>query len=255
MNIEEIIANITEEVVSRLTTTSNSSAQIGNSTPGYYPVPSNIAKNIEHCLLNPQAKIDEVRKACAQVREYELNSICILPWYASYAADLLKGSDTEISVIVGLPMGKSSTAAKCAEAREATRNGATVLDIAVNVESIKAGDMQKARNDIEQTMTMTFYGDPRVRLILESDVYSREEKKMVCELARICKANGIYITNNIPNKKACADDVKLVRSLLDKEMEIKVSGAVSEYSHAKELIAAGANLIATSASISILNKQ
>lgn len=254
VNIEDIIANVTEEVVSRLRTTENSQVQNTNNSFSSFPVPSNIAKNIEHCLLNPQTKIEEVRKLCDEAMEYGFNSVCVLPWYVSYAAGLLKGTGIEISAIVGLPMGKSSTQAKCAEAREATRNGATVIDIAVNVEAVKSGNIQAARNDIEQTMSMTYYGNPKVRLILESEVYSKEEKKSVCELAMLCKADGIYISNTTMNKKACIDDVKLVRSILDKQMGIKISGAISEYSHAKELISAGANLIATSASIGMLNK-
>ena len=206
---------------------------------------SSLAGNIELCQLNPLTKVREVQELCSEAKRLNVPSVRVLPWYVSLAASLLRNSQVEVCTTIGLSDGSSSTPAKGAEAREAVRNGAKLIDVNLNLAAVRKQDLRQARNDLEEVMAMTNYAKPRFWLRLDNNLRSAKEQELICRLALLVKVDGIHISQAGPASQvvpAGVDQVKRVRALLGNSgTEIKISGGIENL--AQELVAAGASRI------------
>lgn len=248
IDVREIVERVTKEVYARIGSAGLQS--LGTSLS--YSM-TEIAAAIEHSLLNPDMTREKMLQGCADVRKYRLGNICVTPFFTAEAAEALEGSGIPVCVPVGFPHGAASTAAKVTEIREAIKNGAGELDVAMNIVAIKSGDMDAAKKDFDELVSAAG-GRAKVKAIYEQGLFNEDEKAKVLLLAKHCGADYIKISNALTGKKAVVEDVRFVRSIIGKAMGIKIDGGVKDAATVCALLAAGANRIGASASVKIVTQ-
>lgn len=239
MDIEDIIARVTEQVY----------AQLNQSAPKESV--SELAKTIEHSLLNPDTSADIIRKGCEDAKKYGFANVCVSPYYVSMAAEMLAGTNVAVCTAVGFPHGAASTKAKCAEIREAIMNGATELDVSMMITAIKSGDFEVAEKDLREMVSVAG-GRAKIKAIYEQGLYTEEEKVKALSIAVKCGVDFIKISNALTGKKALTEDVKFVRSVIGDRVGIKIDGGIADAATVRALMAAGAQRLGCSKSVQIV---
>lgn len=242
MDIDAIVAKVTESVYARL----------GMAQNGQIPVMpvSDISSAIEHSLLNPDTGAETIRQGCMDAKKYRFANICVSPYYVSMAVELLRGSGVGVCTPVGFPHGAASTAAKCAEIKEAIFNGATELDISMIIVAIKSGDYDAVMKDLREMLNVVG-ARAKVKAIYEQGLLTEEERIKTLTIAKDCGVDYIKISNALTGKKACKDDVKFVRSIIGSGIGIKIDGGIKDAETVRILLNAGANRVGCSASVQI----
>lgn len=236
MELDEIIRRITEEVYDKMRTGEPAAAAKGSSgLPG----------NIEYAELNPAAKIQDIREACETARKKGYASLCVPQWFVSFVHESLKGSNVAISTMVGLPGGATSTYAKYAEVKEAVKNGATEVDIPVNMELIKKGKMDAAVNDLNEAMVPAV-NKAKVAAVIETGSLNEQQLETAIKVALNCGVETICLSGVLSSGKISTADVKKVSSMINGKSKLKIIGGIDSASYANELISAGAARLTTS---------
>ncbi|MEI6102069.1 MAG: deoxyribose-phosphate aldolase, partial [Eubacteriales bacterium] len=209
-----------------------------------------VPSHIEHSLLNPDISKEKIVEECFLAKKYGFANVCVSPYYVSLAAEILRGSSVAVCAPVGFPHGAASTAAKLCEIRECMKNGATELDIALNILAIKSGEIADARADLEQ-MVATAAGKAKVKAIYEQSLYTEEEKKIVLGLILSTGSDYVKISNALSGKPAKEEDVLFVRTIVGRNVGIKIDGGIKSLQRAIEVLQSGADRIGLSASVSV----
>ncbi len=216
-----------------------------------------LARLIDHTALKPETTEAQVRKLCAEARRYCFASVCVNPCYVPLAASELRGSPVAVCTVVGFPLGASQTATKVFEAELAIREGATELDMVLNVGKLKSGAFEYAEHDIRAVVEAAHRqseggGRIIVKVILETALLTDEEKVIACVLAQNAGADFVKTSTGFSKGGATAADVALMRRVVGDGMGVKASGGVRSWKDAEEMIAHGATRIGASASVEIM---
>lgn len=251
IDIKEIVEKVTKEVYARIGAQGLSFPELVAPNLSYNK--TEVASALEHSLLNPDMTREKMLAGCADVKKYRFANICVTPYFCSDAVEALRGSNIPVCVPVGFPHGAASTAAKSAEIRDAIMNGARELDLSLNIVGIKSGDWDAVEKDLKEMLSVVG-GRAVAKAIYEQGLLSEEEKVKTLTLIKRCGADFIKISNALTGKKAVAEDVKFVRSIVGKGIGIKIDGGVKTAGTVKELLAAGADRIGASASVKIVTE-
>lgn len=243
MDINKIIAEVTEQVLAEYDNRAKAEAQ-------YSIRPDEVASKLEHSLLNPDATLERIITGCEEARKYRFANVVVSPYYVPFAAKELKDSGILVCSAVGFPHACMSTAAKVAEIKELSANGADELDVALNINAIKSGRIDDARKDLDACVEAA-KGRVKLKAIYEQGVYTPSEKEKALLIIRSSGVDYCKISNAIISKKACVEDVEYVRSILGRGIGIKIDGGVKTLDTAMTLFTAGADRIGLSASVSV----
>lgn len=208
----------------------------------------NLAKYIDHTILKVDATKNDIKKLCEEAMEYGFKSVCINACHVKYAKELLKDSDVLIATVVGFPLGATTTETKAFEAKQAVENGASEIDMVINVGALKDGDYDFVLNDIK---TVVDSCKVTVKVILETCKLTKEEIVMATKLAVKAKAHFVKTSTGFSDGGAKVEDVKLMKENCG-SLEVKASGGVRDKKTALEMIEAGATRIGTSSGIKII---
>ena len=245
MDIENVIANISQEIVRRLEG-NKVNPDISLKYPG-----QDVAGAIEHSIMQPDTKESQVIEACKEAIEYRFANVCVLPYFASLASDLLKGSGILVCTVVAFPHGAIPIEVKLFEAEYAIDHGAQEIDVGVNISAIKSGKLKEVSRDLEKIVLMS-KGKTKIKAIYEQGLYNTEEKIDVLNIIRESGADFVKIQNFISGGKAVSEDVLFVRSIVGERMGIKIDGGVSDAETLRGLLASGANRVGCSKSVKIV---
>ena len=207
---------------------------------------------IEHTILKQDATKAEVMKTLEEAKEYNFRCVCVNPVNVKLAAEFLKGTDVNVVTVVGFPLGQSTTEAKVLETIDAVKNGADELDMVINSGKLKDGDYDYIVEDIS-AVKAACQGKP-LKVILETDLLSKEEIKIASELcvkggADFVKTSTGFVKGGVGAK---VEDVKLMyETVKDAGLEVKASGGVRDKEGALAMIEAGATRIGTSSGVKI----
>ncbi|MBF2065685.1 MAG: deoxyribose-phosphate aldolase [Calothrix sp. C42_A2020_038] len=207
-----------------------------------------IAPFIDHSLLVPTATPDLVEQWCEQADRYRFAAVCVYPIYVRLAAELLHGKKPKVCTVIGFPTGATTSATKLYEAQEAVENGATELDVVLNLSWLKAGKNDQVHREIAQICEET--GQP-VKVILETSLLTDTEKRLAAEIAMDAGA-AFLKTSTGWNGGATVADVRLLKEVARDRVGIKASGGIRTLQAALDLILAGASRLGTSRSIELL---
>ncbi|MGF3072679.1 deoxyribose-phosphate aldolase [Facklamia sp. P12945] len=210
-------------------------------------------KYIDHTLLNANATKDQIKQICQEALEYQFMSVCINPVWVTYASDLLKDSDIKVCTVIGFPLGANTSSTKAFEAKEAVKNGASEIDMVINIGAAKAADWETVEEDIRQVV-QAVPEEIIVKVIIETSLLEKEEKVKACLAAKAAKADFVKTSTGFSTAGAVKEDIALMRSTVGETMGVKASGGVGDKETALIMIEAGANRIGASKGIKIVSE-
>lgn len=211
----------------------------------------NMEKYIDHTLLKPESKDTDVQKVCLDAKKYNFKSVCINPGWVKYTADLLKDSEVETCTVIGFPLGANTSKAKAFEAEQAVKEGATEVDMVINIGALKSEDYALVYDDIKAVVEAV-NGKALVKVIIEACLLNDNEKVRACEAAKRAGADFVKTSTGFSTGGATLEDVKLMRKTVGPDMGVKASGGVRSIEDAKAMIEAGATRIGTSNGVAIV---
>jgi deoxyribose-phosphate aldolase len=214
----------------------------------------NIAKYIDHTILKPEATVEDVKRLCREAKEYSFASVCVNGCYAKLVSTELAGSEVKTCVVVGFPLGAMTKEAKAFETSQAIENGASEIDMVINVGALKSKDYKFVKEDIEAVVNAA-KGKALVEVIIETCLLSDEEKVKACEIAKEAKADFVKTSTGFSSGGATKEDIALMRKTVGSDLGVKASGGVRDFKTAMDMINAGASRIGASASISIVSES
>ena len=207
-------------------------------------------KYIDHTILKATASSSDVKKLCEEAIEHEFYSVCVNGCYVADAKHLLQGTDVKVAAVVGFPLGAMTTASKVFEAKEAIENGASEIDMVINVAKLKDGEFDYVENEIR--LIKEAIGDNVLKVIIETCYLTDEEKVKACELSLVAKADYVKTSTGFGTGGATYEDVKLMKSVVGDNAKVKASGGVRDKETAQKYVDLGAERLGTSSGIEIV---
>lgn len=209
----------------------------------------NIAQYIDHTVLKAFATKADIAKLCAEAREYHFASVCVNPFWVTYAAQLLKGSDVKVCTVIGFPLGANETEIKAQEAALAVKHGAQEVDMVINIGALKGGQNDIVEADIKAVREAC--KEVLLKVIIETSYLTDEEKITVCQICAKCGADYVKTSTGFSDNGATEHDVKLMAANAG-GLKVKASGGVKTKEDALKMIEAGASRLGTSSGIKIV---
>jgi deoxyribose-phosphate aldolase len=224
------------------------------STLGIAPTDGRLAHMIDHTLLKPEATQDQIAQLCFEARKHGFASVCVNSTHVKLCAGLLKGSGVPVCTTIGFPLGAIGPDVKAFEAQQAIRDGATELDMVINVGALKSHDYELVERDIASVARACHTGNAILKVIIEAALLTDEEKVIACQLAKIAGADFVKTSTGFGPSGATAEDVALMRRVVGPSIGVKAAGGIRTLADAQKMIAAGASRIGASASVKILQE-
>jgi deoxyribose-phosphate aldolase len=222
------------------------------STVGVIPEDVSLAGMIDHTLLKPDATSDKIAQLCFEARKYHFASVCVNPTHVKLCADLLRDSDVKVCTVIGFPLGATSTEVKVFETRNALENGATEIDMVINIGALKAGESELVARDIRGVVETGHAAGALVKVIIETALLTDEEKVIACLLAKEAGADYVKTSTGFSGGGATVHDIELMRKTVGPNIGVKASGGIHTHEDAEALVAAGATRIGASAGVKII---
>jgi deoxyribose-phosphate aldolase len=212
----------------------------------------NMASYIDHTLLKPEAKREDIIRLCREALQNNFYSVCINPSYVPTAVSELKDSAVKVCAVIGFPLGATTTATKAFEATEALASGAEEVDMVIHVGALKGGEEDYVRDDIAAVVKAA--RGKTVKVIIESGLLSDSEKVLACRLAKEAGAGFVKTSTGFGPGGATVGDIRLMRETVGPDLGVKASGGVRTLETARLMIEAGATRIGTSSGITIVQQ-
>jgi deoxyribose-phosphate aldolase len=210
-----------------------------------------IAPFIDHSVLSPITTPEQVEQWCEEAHRFNFAAVCVHPCYVKQAVELLRNKNPHVCTVIGFPTGGTTSAVKLYEAQEAVENGATELDLVMNLGWLKAGKTEEVHQEIA---TICEEAGKPVKVILETNLLTDAEKKLAAELAMDAGA-ALLKTSTGWNGGATVADVRLLKQIVRERVGIKASGGIRTHNEALDLIMAGATRLGTSRGIDLLRQR
>lgn len=211
----------------------------------------NIAGMIDHTLLKADATQAEITKITDEAKKYEFASVCVNPTWVSYCAEQLAGTKVKVCTVIGFPLGASTTAVKAFEAKDAIANGATEVDMVINIGALKERNDELVLKDI-QAVVDAAKGKALVKVIIETSLLTEEEKVRASELSVKAGADFVKTSTGFSTGGATPEDVALMRKTVGEITGVKASGGVRSKEDMDAMIKAGATRIGASSGVKIM---
>jgi deoxyribose-phosphate aldolase len=223
-----------------------------------------LAKYIDHSLLHPTMTDKDLEEGLAIAKKYGTATVCIKPYAVKHAAEVLKGSGVAVCTVIGFPHGSNTTDLKVIETIEACRNGATEIDMVVNVGKVLGGEWDYVEQEIEQINNACFEHNAILKVIFENDYLNDEQKIKLCEICTklhvafvktstgygyVKQDNGMFLT-----KGATLPDLILMRKQSGPEVQLKAAGGIRNLKDMLAAIEVGATRIGATATVAIIEE-
>jgi len=190
---------------------------------------SDIAKMIDHSLLQPTLTVADLEAGCKLSLAYDVASVCILPYYLKRCAEILRSSSVKASTTIGFPHGGHATETKAAEARQAIADGGQELDMVVNISQVSSGNWDYVRQDIEAVIDVAHWAGAKVKVIFENCYLQDEHKIRLCEICGDLNADWVKTSTGYGTGGATLDDLMLMRKHAPPHVQVKAAGGVRDF--------------------------
>ena len=219
---------------------------------GAFPDDPDLASMIDHTLLKPDATADQIAQLCYEARKYKFASVCVNPTHVKLCAELLQGTQVKVCTVIGFPLGASAPEVKAFEAQTAIKDGATEIDMVINIGAVKAGDLTLVARDIYEVVKVGHGAGAIVKVIIETALLNEEEKITACLLSKEAGADFVKTSTGFSGGGATVEDIHLMRRVVGPEMGVKASGGVRDFEDAQNMVNAGATRLGASAGVKIV---
>jgi deoxyribose-phosphate aldolase len=213
-----------------------------------------IAKMIDHSLLQPQLTDAELEQGCKLARDYDVASVCIKPYAVEQAKRLLEGSTVAVGTTIGFPHGGTTTVNKATEAVAAIRDGATELDMVVNIGKVLSKDWRYVREDIRLVVEFAHDRGAIVKVIFENSMIQDEHKEMLCQICGEVGADFVKTSTGYGATGATDEDLKLMRRCSPPRVQVKAAGGVRTFERLVAVRAIGVTRVGATATKAILDE-
>jgi deoxyribose-phosphate aldolase len=213
------------------------------------------AKIIEHTQLKADATRKQILELCAEATRYGFHSVVVNPANVALAVSQLRGTEVQVGTVVGFPLGATLTSTKLVEAESALREGATELDVVMNIGALKSGERTLVLTEIRSLTQLAHRQGALLKLILENVLLTQEEKILACVLAAEAAVDFVKTSSGLADAGANPSDVALMRGVVGLKIGVKAAGGIRTAAHLLEMVDAGANRIGTSASVQIVREM
>ncbi|MBX3043977.1 MAG: deoxyribose-phosphate aldolase [Candidatus Kapabacteria bacterium] len=213
-----------------------------------------LAKTIDSTILKPDSKYSDIENLCRDAAKYHFASVCVLPRYVGYAANLLDGSGVAVCSVVGFPLGANYISTKIEEAESLIENRCTELDMVINLPALMNKEFAYVKEEIEALAELCHSNDAILKVIIETCLLSDYQKIEMCKI--ITEAGADYIKTSTGFSLAGADlkDIYLFREFIGENVRIKASGGIRNLEQALTFVEAGASRIGTSSGVKIIEE-
>ncbi|MCM2532949.1 deoxyribose-phosphate aldolase [Neobacillus pocheonensis] len=216
---------------------------------------TNLARMLDHTLLKANATKEEVMKLLEEAKKYQFASVCINPIWVKTAAEFLCDTpEVKVCTVIGFPLGATTSEVKAFETKNAIENGATEVDMVINIGALKDQQYDVVENDIKAVVDAT-KGKALTKVIIETCLLTNEEKEKACQLAVSAGADFVKTSTGFSTGGATVEDVALMKKTVGSTKGVKASGGVRGLEDADAVIKAGANRIGASSGVAIINGQ
>lgn len=214
--------------------------------------PKQIAKFIDHTNVKIDATKKSIKQVCDEAIKYGFHSVCVTPTRVALAKEYLGDHWGKIAVIavIGFPFGFTTTKTKALEAREAVKNGATEIDMVINLNAVKDGDWDYVKQDIFEVVKSS--NPDEVKVIMETGFLTEDELFKACQIAEIAGAKFVKTATGYGVRGAELHDIVVMKRAIDNRLKIKASGGIHDYETAVAMIRSGASRIGTSSGLEII---
>jgi deoxyribose-phosphate aldolase len=212
------------------------------------------ARMIDHTLLKPDATREEIETLCREAQQFRFATVCVNPTWVALAASMLRPHGVGVCSVVGFPLGATTPDVKQIETRRAIFDGATEIDMVINIGALKSGDLRLVERDIEAVTMPCRERGVLSKVIIEAALLTDEEKVKACTLAKAAAADYVKTSTGFAKGGATAADVALMRRIVGADMGVKAAGGVRDYQGLKEMVAAGATRVGASAGVRIVQE-
>jgi deoxyribose-phosphate aldolase len=216
--------------------------------------PGGVAALIDHTLLKPDATQAEIQKLCREAAEFHFATVCVNPTWVAAAARFLRGSGVGVCSVVGFPLGATTPDVKHYETRRAIFDGATEIDMVINIGALKSGDLETVECDIAAVVGPCRDSGVGSKVIIEAALLTDDEKVTACVLSKAAGADFVKTSTGFASGGATAADVALMRRVVGSEMGVKAAGGVRDLDGLKAMVAAGATRVGASAGVRIVQE-
>ncbi|MFP9126908.1 deoxyribose-phosphate aldolase [Niallia sp. BSM11] len=213
---------------------------------------SQIAKMIDHTLLKADATKEQVKTLCEEAKQYSFASVCVNPTWVQYASELLAGTEVKVCTVIGFPLGATTSATKAFETTNAIENGATEVDMVINIGALKDKNYDLVKEDIKAVVDAA-KGKALTKVIIETSLLTDEEKEKACVLAVEAGTDFVKTSTGFSTGGATVEDIALMRKTVGPDIGVKASGGVRSSEDTEKMIAAGATRIGASSGVTIVN--
>jgi len=213
-----------------------------------------VAKMIDHSLLNPTLTDKELDEGCQLALNYNVASVCIMPFYLKRCTEILTGGTVKAGATIGFPHGGHTTAVKVAEAKQALDEGGAELDMVVNISKVLSGDWEYVRNDIKAVIYITHDRGQKVKVIFENCYLNDDQKIKLCEICGDLNADWVKTSTGYGTGGATIEDLKLMRKHSPAHVQIKAAGGVRDLDKLLEVRALGVTRSGASQTANILDE-
>jgi deoxyribose-phosphate aldolase len=213
-----------------------------------------IAKMIDHSLLNPTLTDKELELGCRQGVDYNCASVCIMPYYLNRCAEILRGSTVKPSTTIAFPHGGHTTAVKVAEAKQALEDGGEELDMVVNLSKVLSGDWTYVRQDLKAVIELTHARGRKIKVIFENCYLKDAHKIRLCEICGELRADWVKTSTGYGSGGATLDDLRLMRAHSPAHVQVKAAGGVRDLDRLLEVRALGVTRVGASRTAAILEE-
>ncbi len=213
-----------------------------------------IAKMIDHSLLNPAMTDQDLEEGCRIALQYDVATVCIKPYYLKRCAELLAGSVVKPTTVIGFPHGGHTTAIKVAETEQALRDGDRELDMVVNIGKVLSGDWEYVRQDIRAVVEAGHAAEALVKVIFENCYLQDAHKIRLCELCGEVGADFVKTSTGYGTGGATIEDLRLMRRHAPPHVQVKAAGGIRTFDQLLEARAAGATRVGATRTADILEE-
>ncbi|MGF9975136.1 deoxyribose-phosphate aldolase [Viridibacillus arvi] len=206
---------------------------------------------IDHTLLKPEATKEQIATLCQEAKKYDFASVCVNPTWVADAAKHLEGAKSVVCTVIGFPLGAQTSATKAFETKDAIANGASEIDMVINIGALKSGQLDVVKSDIQAVVDAA--NGTLVKVIIEACLLTEEEKVVACQLSKEAGADFVKTSTGFSTGGATAADIALMRKTVGPEMGVKASGGVRSLEDLEAMVEAGATRIGASSGVKIMN--
>ena len=214
-----------------------------------------VASMIDHTLLKPDATRKEIEKLCAEAAQFHFATVCVNPTWVALSSQLLRGSGVGVCSVVGFPLGATTADVKHYETRRAIFDGASEIDMVINIGALKSGDLKVVERDIAAVVGPCREANVVSKVIIEVALLTDDEKVAACTLSKTVGADFVKTSTGFASGGATAADVALMRRVVGADMGVKAAGGVRDYEGLKAMVAAGATRVGASAGVKIVQES